>query len=101
MYAFPNGDKVGHFFLLGILAFLVNLSLGGKTVGILSMHIQLGSLLVAVLSVVEEFSQSFFPARSASLLDLLASLFGIAFFTVLSLFILQIMDKRRSKYPIP
>jgi polysaccharide biosynthesis protein VpsQ len=100
MYAFPNGDKVGHFFLLGFLAFLVNLSLEGKTVGILAMHIQLGSLLVAGLSNVEEFSQSFFPARSASLLDLIASLIGIAFFTGLSKFILQKMDKRKSQHPI-
>jgi polysaccharide biosynthesis protein VpsQ len=101
LYVFPNGDKVGHFFLLGILAFLVNLSLQGKAVGILSMNIQLGSLLVAGLSIAEEFSQSFFPARSASLLDLLSSLFGIAFFTVLSLFILQKKEKRKSQHPIP
>lgn len=77
LYAFPNGDKVGHFLLVGMLAFLVNLSLGCRILKLGRIKILLGSLAIAVLAAVEEFTQSFFALRSASWLDLGASFLGI------------------------
>ncbi len=96
LYVFPNGDKAGHFFLLGIMAFLLNLSMEGKTIGLGSLKIPLGSLLVASLATIEEISQSFFPARSASLEDLFFSYLGIVVFTVLSVIVLKRIGKRVS-----
>ncbi|HEX7555880.1 MAG TPA: VanZ family protein, partial [Leptolinea sp.] len=76
LYHYPNGDKLGHFLLFGLLAFLVNLSLSGRMVTILKINIPMGSLLIAGFAAIEEFSQIFFPSRTASLLDLASSLLG-------------------------
>ncbi len=84
LYNFPYGDKVGHFLLMGLLAFLVNLSLSRRKVRILSRPVLLGSLIVTVLVTLEELSQGLFASRSASLGDLGASYLGIAFFSYLA-----------------
>jgi hypothetical protein len=77
LYDFPYGDKVGHFFLMGLFSFLVNMSLNMRKVSVFSVSILLGSLIVVILTTVEEFSQSFFPSRTASFFDLAASYLGI------------------------
>ena len=73
LYDFPNGDKVGHFLLMGGLSLLVNLALPARP---LRHHI-LASLLVAALVALEEASQAWFGTRHAELADLAASLAGI------------------------
>ncbi|MBI4928456.1 MAG: VanZ family protein [Anaerolineae bacterium] len=70
---FPNGDKLGHFLLMGGLSLLVNLALPA---GADRRHI-LALWLVAVLVALEEISQSWFGTRHPDLTDLLASLAGI------------------------
>jgi VanZ family protein len=77
LYAFPYGDKVGHFLLMGIVAFFVNLALHARRITIAKCPLLLGSLCVALLVTLEEFSQLFFPSRSFDLIDLAASLLGI------------------------
>jgi polysaccharide biosynthesis protein VpsQ len=85
LYNFPNGDKVGHFFLIGIMSFLAN-------IGILALFpsrnpnrlILATSLVLALLAAIEEWSQQFFPNRQASLFDFLSSLAGIVFFAWLA-----------------
>lgn len=76
LYDFPNGDKVAHFSLYGLLALLVSLGFPARR-----LPAQYGPLIsclvLAVPVTIEEFSQAFFPGRSASLLDLAASLSGI------------------------
>ena len=74
LYDFPNGDKVGHFFLMGGLSLLVNLALPARPL----RHHLLASLLVAALVALEEASQAWFGTRHAELADLAASLAGIA-----------------------
>jgi len=78
LYRFPNGDKVGHFILFGLLnffiirAFLSSLptrSRSGVTVSI--------SLILALLIAFEEWSQQYFSARTFDLVDLLASYIGL------------------------
>ena len=85
LYSFPYGDVLGHFLLVGALAFLVNLGLSNKTVILRSKKILLGSLLLAVLMTLEELAQLFFPARTFSLLDLAASYLGILIFSWLAM----------------
>jgi VanZ family protein len=77
LYAFPYGDKVGHFLLMGSVAFFANLALHARRIAVAKYPILLGSLCVAILVTLEEFSQLFFPARTFDLLDLTASLLGI------------------------
>jgi polysaccharide biosynthesis protein VpsQ len=85
LYNFPNGDKVGHFFLIGIMSFLAN-------AGILALFpsrnpkrlILATSLILALLAGIEEWSQKNFPNRQASLFDFLSSLTGIVFFAWLA-----------------
>lgn len=84
IYHFPNGDKVGHFVLYGIMAFLMNVSFPKWTYRIGSFSLPGGGLLFAIFSILEEISQSFFASRNSSLLDATFSLLGIFAFSVLS-----------------
>ena len=77
VYNYPNGDKLGHFLLMGLLAFLVNLGISCRTVRLGRWQLLLGSLLTAAVSLLEEFSQIFFAHRTFSLIDLAFSLLGI------------------------
>lgn len=81
-YSWPGGDKLGHFVLMGGLSYAVNRAIGrargGK--GLVAAHALLapGTLAVAVSVALEEWSQMAFRSRSASVLDLAASLAGVA-----------------------
>jgi hypothetical protein len=76
----PGGDKLGHFILFGLLAFLVNLVLQATVVRCGRLTILKGSALVVVIVIAEEVSQLFFASRSFELLDLAADLAGIWIF---------------------
>lgn len=73
----PGQDKTGHFILMGIMAFLANLSLRGRQVECCRIRFYLGSLVVLICVVAEEFSQLFMTARGFDLGDLAADLLGI------------------------
>ncbi len=78
IYDFPNGDKVGHFVLYGLLNFFITRaflsSLPTRRGGWVTLSV---GLILALFVALEEFSQIFFVARTFSLLDLTASLLGI------------------------
>ncbi len=78
IYDFPNGDKVGHFVLYGLLNFFITRaflsSLPIRRGGWVTLSV---GLILALFVALEEFSQMFFVARTFSLLDLTASLLGI------------------------
>ena len=73
LYDYPNGDKLGHFLLMGSLAFVVALALPER------WKLR-GLLILAGLLTLEECSQMLFPRRTFDLLDLACSLAGIAVF---------------------
>lgn len=85
LYDFPGGDKAGHFILFGLLSFLLNRSA-------LSLFpnrnptrlILVVSLFLSILIGLEEWSQSLFPARTMSIIDLAASYLGVFVFAVLA-----------------
>jgi VanZ family protein len=80
LYDYPNGDKLGHFLLMGGLAFLLTLPL--------SRRYQLPGLgFLAVLIAIEEFSQRFFNNRHPSWSDLACSLAGVVVFGGLALWL--------------
>ena len=83
-YMVPGADKAGHFVLMGLLAFLVNLGLGMATWRVGRFDVLKGSLLVLAFVIVEELSQVFFANRNADPIDLLADLAGIIVFGYLA-----------------
>jgi len=76
--AFPGGDKVGHFMLMGCMALLLNISLRQRRMTLAGRSLLLGSILMALLVTLEEFSQIWLPLRSFDWGDLLADYLGIA-----------------------
>ncbi len=60
----PYGDKVGHFILFGILTLLVNVGSGFKRVLLFNCRPYLGALIIAVVVLLEECSQLYFPNRT-------------------------------------
>lgn len=78
IYDFPNGDKVGHFILYGLLNFFITRAflsaLPTRRGGWVTLSV---GLILALFVALEEFSQMFFVARTFSLLDLTASFLGI------------------------
>jgi hypothetical protein len=76
----PGGDKIGHFILFGLLAFLVNLVMQASVIRFGRLTLLKGSALVMVIVIAEEVSQLLFVSRSFELLDLTADLAGIWIF---------------------
>lgn len=87
LYNFENGDKVGHFLLMGSVAFLVTLAMPK------SWRIR-GLILLAGLITLEEFSQLIVKTRTFDLLDLACSLAGVTVFGTLSVLLNQTLDKK-------
>ena len=88
IYAFPYGDKVGHFALFGLLSLFANLAAFEKWPRLDRTALALRvSLLLAVLIGLEESSQKLFPLRTFSLRDLAAGYLGVALFALLALYI--------------
>ena len=78
--AMPGGDIIGHFGMMDAFSFLVNYWLRCRRVRVGHFTPLLGTLIVAVVVGLEEFSQMFVLTRSFSLLDLGADLLGIVIF---------------------
>lgn len=83
------GDQLGHFVLMGFLAFLVNMTMKAKTVKVGSFNLLLGSLIVAVFVTLEEGSQYFLSTRTCDWFDLMADYLGILLFGRLAWYICQ------------
>ncbi len=83
----PYFDKLGHFFLMGILSFLVNLLLKAKNVKIWKIKYLLGTLIVITLVTLEEVSQIYISGRAFDIGDLIADYLGIFLFGELARFI--------------
>lgn len=76
----PYGDKIGHFVLFGVLAFLVNFTFGMRSFSFGRFEYLLGSLIVMIVITAEEFTQIFMRGRTFSWLDLLCGYAGILVF---------------------
>jgi len=84
VYAFPGGDKAGHFLLMGGLNFLVNMSLPLRWVVTRPFGSLLASAGVAILVTAEELTQMLFTTRTFSLADLAADHCGLVCFGLLA-----------------
>lgn len=77
MLEIPYGDKIGHFVLYGILAYLLTVAMPFRRVKILRWNLPLGLVLAAGFASLEEISQLFFANRTASFIDLFSGYSGI------------------------
>lgn len=84
----PGGDKLGHFLLMGMLSFLLNVSLSCRTVRISAARVLLlGSAVACAAVTLEEFSQIFVRYRTFDLVDLFFDYAGIWAFGRLALYV--------------
>ena len=82
----PYADKVGHFFLYGILTLLVDLTfISSRPNSSPKLLVVQAGLILALLIGLEEFSQRYFHSRHSDVVDLTASYLGVAFFSWLAL----------------
>lgn len=77
IYAFPNGDRIGHFVLYGLLAYLLTAAFPFWRCKALGWMVPGGALLALGLATLEEASQLFMAARTPDLVDLAAGYLGI------------------------
>ena len=88
LHILPLGDKVCHFVLVGMLSFLVSVTLSFKIRRWPKVTVVLCTIVIlATLASLEEFSQSLFPLRRFSLTDLLANVLGTVFFGAMAFFV--------------
>ncbi len=80
----PHGDKIGHFMLFGMLAFMANRALCFKTIAMGRFKVLVGSLWVILFAAVEELSQHYIETRSLDIFDFVADLAGVLAFQRLS-----------------
>jgi len=80
----PYGDKLGHFILFGVLAFLFNFASRFKYFPINRLRIYYGSFAVFIFAMLEELSQAMVATRTLDWQDIAADIFGIFFFSWLS-----------------
>ncbi len=91
----PFGDKIGHFCLMGMFSFVVNLILNARTVGFGKFKYLLGSLIVLAVVAAEEFSQRFVRGRTFDAGDLIADALGILLFGEAARFVAARYSKQR------
>jgi len=75
--AVPLGDKIGHFSLFGIMALLLNMTIKFRQIKIYIRRFHLGSIIVFVFAVMEEFTQLALSTRTFDLIDMVFDLLGI------------------------
>ena len=80
-----HGDKIAHFLLFGTFTFLLNLALSLRSFRVGRMDILIGSLIVLLIAMVEEFSQIIIPFRVFNWWDMLSNTLGIIVFSFLSI----------------
>ena len=73
----PHGDKWLHLFLMGTLTAALNLSFNFRKTDIGKKSILTGTLIMACLITLEEFSQAFIPYRNFEILDLVCNYAGV------------------------
>ena len=92
IHSIPLGDKVGHFLLIGTLAFLVTSTfmqtLPQRDPKLVALSV---AFALAAIFTLEEISQDFIPGRDASWKDLFANYSGIIVFS----FIAWSLNKKR------
>lgn len=81
----PHSDKLGHFFLYGLLTYLMSFALRQRRFKLLHIRIPLAPIIMLIGTFMEECSQIMQEFRTFSLLDMLANIIGIMCFWSLAI----------------
>ena len=73
----PNGDKLMHGLLYGVMALLLNYSLNFKSKKIFGFNIQVGAIIVLTFAGLEEITQYWLPSRTCDVFDFVADTVGV------------------------
>ena len=76
IYDFPGGDKIGHFTLYGILAFLMARAFP-RSLQLGRLSVPVAIIALVIFAALEEYTQKFFSTRTSDLFDLVFSFLGI------------------------
>ena len=77
LYGLPLGDKIGHFIIYGILAYLLTWAMPFRRISIGRFSLPLGLVLAIGFATLEEFSQLFIERRTPGWLDLFSGYLGV------------------------
>ncbi|MCG9747640.1 VanZ family protein [Shewanella sp. Isolate8] len=86
-HSIPYGDKLGHMILFGTLTLFANVGSHFRRVSLGKVRPYLGAVVVAIVVIIEECSQQYFPSRTFDGYDLLADGVGIMLFSMVSLYL--------------
>ena len=78
LHGYSGLDKVGHFILVGILAWLFNSAFRLGQLNLGGLRIFIGTIVVVAVVTLEEVAQLWIYTRRFELIDLLAGYLGIA-----------------------
>jgi hypothetical protein len=91
----PYGDKWGHFVLMGLLAFFVNILLNCQKFKLFQLSFLKGSVIILIIVTLEELSQLFIENRTFDWLDLTFDYLGIFVFGQLAWYLTQRKGKKK------
>lgn len=76
VYDFPQGDRVGHVAIYGVLSFLMAIAFE-RRLQLVSLKLPIAAPFILAFAVIEEMSQALFPSRTADPVDLACSIVGV------------------------
>ena len=79
----PNGDKLMHGLLYGVMALLLNYGLNFKSKKIFGFNMQVGAIIVLTFAGLEEITQYWLPSRTCDIFDFVADMVGVTLFSFL------------------
>lgn len=85
----PQGDKIGHFILYGLMTLSLERIFNFK-------HLGIGTIITVIFVIAEEISQIYLNTRTFSLADIFWSIAGITLFEIILLTHLFKIQNRKS-----
>ena len=80
----PNGDKLMHGLLYGVMTLLLNYGLNFKSKKIFGFNMQMGAIIVLTFAGLEEITQHWLPSRTCDIFDFVADTVGVVLFSLVS-----------------
>lgn len=77
IYIFPFGDKIGHFAIYGVFAYLLTWAMPARRLKLGRFSLPLGIVIAVAFATLEEASQLFVARRNPDFLDLFSGYLGI------------------------
>ena len=93
----PMGDKIGHCSLMFTFSVLTNLTLRCRTIRAERPAVMLGTVVVLMLVLAEEFSRIWIPGRDFDFLDIAADLVGIGCGDLVARFAYRTLEVRKAR----